>query len=406
LIRGGRIENPVIRFGGIGGVIERLDWDGNVLFHFELNDPVQGVISHNQCVMPNGHIMAIAEQIKPLEEAYAKGRRRDTLKPVMVDGVLHSGISNRRMIEIDEHGDIVWEWDIWDHIGTGPDEFDINWHLPSAAYEIGANCNWLTINGIEYNEATDEIMFTSRNMGEIYIVDRKSGKMVWRWGNPSTHGKGRAPSYGDDGDQKLWGPHNATWVENGNILVFDNGWARPQGQRSRVLQIDRESGEIVWMYEAKRPLNFHSPMQSGAQRLPNGNTLICATAGGQVFEVTGGADPRVVWEFVSPWMMGGEISPFLDDSHALVKAGRTASYPENYMKNFIHRAYRYGNDFPGFAGKTLDEPKHIHPGIQKWWLMEPWKTGYEEAKKRTVTNLAAFSVITDGTADTSNLLKK
>lgn len=395
LVRGGRVENPVIRFGGIGGAIQRLDWNSKVLWEFVLNDEKEGVISHNQCVMPNGNILAVVEQLKSPEEAYAKGRKRGTLKPLMVDGKLHEGISNRRIIEIDSRGDIIYEWQIWDHIGTGPDEWDINWHLPAAAYEVAANCNWLTVNGIEYNAATDEFMFTARNMGEIYIVSRKTGKLVWRWGNPSTHGAGRPPSYVDDGDQQLWGPHNATWVENGDILVFDNGWGRPQGQRSRVLQISRESGEIVWKFEARRPLNFHSPMQSGAQRLPNGNTLICATAGGQIFEVTGGPEPRVIWEFISPWLKGGEITPFLDDTHALFKTGRSSSYPENYMANLVHRAYRYGKDYPGLAGRDLSQAARIHPGIRRWWEMEPWKTGHAEARNRAVQVLEAFSIIGD-----------
>lgn len=394
LVRGGRVKEPVIRFGGIGGAIQRLDWNSNVLFEFVLNDEKEGVLSHNQCVLPNGNIMAVAEQLKSPDEAYAKGRKRGTLKPLTVDGKLHEGISNRRVIEIDQNGQIVYEWQIWDHIGTGSDEWDINWHLPASVYEIAANCNWLTINGIEYNPKTNEFMFTSRNMGEIYIVNKETGKLVWRWGNPSTHGLGRAPSYCDDGDQKLWGPHNATWLDNGDILVFDNGYGRPQGQRSRVLQINRESGEIVWMFEGRRPLNFHSPFQSGAQRLPNGNTLICSTACGQIFEVTGGDDPRVVWEFISPWIKDGEATPFLDDTHALVKVGRSTSYPENYMQNFVHRAYRYGKDFPAFKDKDLSQGKPIHPGIQRYWEMEPWKSGHAEAKKRGQGIMESFAGVT------------
>ena len=62
------------------------------------------------------------------------------------------------------------------------------------------------------------------------------------------------------------------------MLVHDNGWFRPKGNRSRAVEVDLETGDIVWSYESHNPQNFTSPYQSSVQRLPNGNTLICSTA--------------------------------------------------------------------------------------------------------------------------------
>ena len=44
---------------------------------------------------------------------------------------------------------------------------------------------------------------------------------------------------------------------------------------------------------------FYSPFISGAQRLPNGNTLICSGVKGRLFEVT--RDGEIVWEYMSPY---------------------------------------------------------------------------------------------------------
>jgi hypothetical protein len=52
----------------------------------------------------------------------------------------------------------------------------------------------------------------------------------------------------------------------------------------------------AWTYVD--PKTFYSPYISGAQRLPNGNTLICAGVPGRVFEVT--AAGEIVWEFLNP----------------------------------------------------------------------------------------------------------
>ena len=49
---------------------------------------------------------------------------------------------------------------------------------------------------------------------------------------------------------------------------------------------------------------MYSYMISGAQRLPNGNTLVVETDGGRALELTG--DGEVVWEFRSPFRAGDE----------------------------------------------------------------------------------------------------
>jgi len=54
------------------------------------------------------------------------------------------------------------------------------------------------------------------------------------------------------------------------------------------------TGEVEWQYVDEA--TFWSPFRAGVQRLPNGNTLICESAGKRVFEVTPGK--QVVWEYV------------------------------------------------------------------------------------------------------------
>ena len=46
------------------------------------------------------------------------------------------------------------------------------------------------------------------------------------------------------------------------------------------------SNQITWMYYSKTCQTFYSTIGSGAQRLANGNTLICSMNEGHVFEVT------------------------------------------------------------------------------------------------------------------------
>ena len=70
---------------------------------------------------------------------------------------------------------------------------------------------------------------------------------------------------------------------------------------SRVLEIDPVTLERRWSYAPAE--GFFSTNISGAQRLPNGNTLITEGAGGRVLEVN--ASGRIVWEFMNPLFEGG-----------------------------------------------------------------------------------------------------
>lgn len=128
------------------------------------------------------------------------------------------------------------------------------------------------------------ILFSYRSLDVIGVVDRDTGLIVWAWG-PGT----------------LDGQHQPTMLPNGHILVYDNGARRGWSQ---VLELQPLTGEIVWRYTGTPRRAFFAPFISGAQRLPNGNTLICEGASGgrpegRLFEVT--PEKEIVWEYRSPY---------------------------------------------------------------------------------------------------------
>ena len=53
--------------------------------------------------------------------------------------------------------------------------------------------------------------------------------------------------------------------------------------------------DYEWQYIAEIPSDFCSNILSGAQRLPNGNTLICSGGKGFIFEVT--PENGLVWQY-------------------------------------------------------------------------------------------------------------
>ena len=178
---------------------------------------------------------------------------------------------------------------------------------PTSKVPLRMEPDWTHINSVDYNPDLDQLIVSVHGFSEFWIIDHstttaeaaghkggrsgKGGDILYRWGNPRTY---RA---GSNEDQKLFHQHNAHWIPKGrpgagHILLYNNGMRRPGGEYSSVeeivLPVDatghyaRTEGapygpeKPVWSYAAAKKLEFFSATISGAQRLPNGNTLICS----------------------------------------------------------------------------------------------------------------------------------
>lgn len=131
------------------------------------------------------------------------------------------------------------------------------------------------------------LLICLRNVNLIAILDKDTMGVVW--------------GYGPD---QLDRPHMPVMLPTGNIVIFDNGIHR---KYSRLLEINLLSKESVWNPGAPEK-GFFSALRGSAQRLPNGNTLICESDKGRVFEVN--LSGSIVWEFWNPDMKGNSRKTF------------------------------------------------------------------------------------------------
>lgn len=325
----------------------QVDWDGRVTWEFDraefVEDPGEKprwmARQHHDYQREGNPVGYYAPGMEPKTDS---GRtlilaHRDVSAP----SISHKLLLDDVVYEVDWSGRVAWEWQCSDHVeemGFSEAERAAMSRCPN--YRGGvfgdkapALGDWMHINSMsalgpnKWHDAGDErfhpdnIIMDGRETDIIFIIDKKSGKIVWKVG----------PRYDESPELKAlgWivGQHHAHMIPRGlpgegNILVFDNGgWAgygpphpgAPDGLKvvrrdwSRVLEFDPVSLEIVWRYGPAEaglvaPLNanrFYSPFVSSAQRLPNGNTLIAEGSDGRVFEVT--RDHDVVWEFVNPY---------------------------------------------------------------------------------------------------------
>jgi outer membrane protein assembly factor BamB len=205
--------------------------------------------------------------LAPLPAALAD-RVRGGLPGTEADGRIYADY----LVEMTTRGEVVWEWRSWDH-------------LDPAAYPVtpqDRRAEWTHGNTVA-ETADGDIVVSFRNISTVVMIERATGKIVWTLGSPP-----------------LAQQHDPRPLPNGNLLIFDNGTHRRDHPAtfSRVIEVDPRTSAIVWEYTDPSLFEFFSPYISGAQRLANGNTLVCEGCHGRIFEVT--RDREVVWEYVSP----------------------------------------------------------------------------------------------------------
>jgi len=364
LLRAGAVPPFPLVTGGLGGIVEEIDWDGNVVWQYKLAN--NNEISHHTFHrMPNGNTLLIAHERVSQKEAAKLGRKK-LFDKVVVGKKEHKDFWIDFIREVDSKGKTVWEWHMKDHLGQGPDKFDINYALPPGAGLKNNTYDWSHLNTVNYLPEADQILVNSRNFAEFFLINHKTGAIEYRWGNPTTYDpKAKKPGFSYVGDQKVFGSHCVTPMANGHYLIFDNGTERPTRQNSRVIELDPKQDKIVWEYKSKSPNSFMSNYQGAAQRLPNGNTLITSSNNGHVFEVT--KDKKVVWEFVNP-IFRGKAKIRMMDGKDVVPAARGLAL------NAVHRAYKYPKGHPAFAGKDLS-PKGYIAGNDAPVFFKLWKRG-------------------------------
>ncbi len=273
--------------------IQELNWEGEVVW--EYRNPNLKRFGR----LPNGNTLIMlweeisAETTKQVRGGFATPADREKMLGDLV-------------VEITSEGSTVYEWHSVEHLDPKEDSI-----CPLENRMAWGGANDLT--------ALDDgdFLISFRILDTVVMVDRSSGKFAWKWGRG-----------------QISHQHNPTRLPDGHVLMLDNGAHRRGLSYSRVIEVDPSTDEIVWEYHGEPLSSFFTHFTGGAERLPNGNTLICEGYEGRLFEVT--RTNEVVWEYVSPF--------FLQD-------------PQGYA-NRVFRAHRYGPDHPALHGRDLDPGRY------------------------------------------------
>ena len=302
-----------------GGIMAQADHTGKILR--EYRDPWA---HHDQNHLDDGKLLyTTLEALTPEQAARVQGGTPNSEAP---GGVVYadciklvepwSTSNNSSSADFEGTGTggakLLWSWRAIDHLD--PSIFPLH---PAYARE-----HWPLINSVSFNSDGD-IVASLRSTSGVIVISRKTGEVLWHLPAPTVAQQ-----------------HYAHELPSGDILVFDNGVFRDgiSVPFSRAVIVSRKTKQVTWEYKDRSTggLGFFTPFMGSAQRLQNGNVLVCEAATGRIFEVTEAG--QMAWEFVVPQLNTYEGLLDEEDQKSLDRMGF------GYESNAIFRAYKYAPD--------------------------------------------------------------
>ncbi len=321
LLRTIKVANATFSGGGMAGGFQKVDINNNVTWTYNISSTTQ-CSHHDIHPMPNGNVLAIVYQVKTGAELLAAGGTPShVVWPEVIMEIQQTGPTT---------GTVVWQWSVWDHLVQELDATKPNYgvvannpQLLNVNYKNTSVKDWIHMNGIDYNPVLDQIVLSSHNLNELYVIDHstttaeaashtggrygKGGDFLYRWGNPA--------AYGGTGTANFNVVHDAHFVPDncpsaGWLAAWNNGattaksgcdWVNPN--RNTDGSYNLSGGAMTPATYSRRQLSSGKTTNMGsAQQLPNGNTLFCIALSGVIQEVD--SNNTTVWTYTA----GGTVS--------------------------------------------------------------------------------------------------
>jgi len=251
-------------------------------------------------------------------------------------GYVVDGITNEypwigmRIVEWDEDGNQVWNWDPFEHFTM--DDYDVYggiwWDFNAGAHD------WMHSNAFHFDEEEGVIYVSHRHLSRISKIVYPSGEVIWNIGMPEQYNTGSDNICTDLGNSFQ---HNIQLLDDGSLLFFDNGNlsemlmgdSNPTSRVRKIRVIDNSYCETEWEYEL--PPNLYGLGMGSVQLLDNGNYLLYTFGNGlnqgqpTLREVT--PDHEVVWNYQgasnAAWYRTYKIPSLHPDAFSVVASDYT-----------------------------------------------------------------------------------
>jgi hypothetical protein len=200
---------------------------------------------HELRPLPNGHYLVIARPIETGVDLTGLGHA--TASDNMLNCVLQ---------EVDANNNIVWMWAATDHLDPVKDcTFVSNDDALTDAGTFVSVPDPFHCNAVDV-AANGDLLVSARHMDSIFLISRATGKIVWKMGG-ATYTKDGASYIAVQGDtlSGFYRQHDARFLPDGTISLFDDQTSKPGPARGLILSYDVAAGtaSVVWQRAGQGP---------------------------------------------------------------------------------------------------------------------------------------------------------
>jgi hypothetical protein len=264
-----RVRGNFLVVDGSQDAFYEIDLAGTIVKTWKDPGSPQGLDGHDFLLLPNGNAMMIGWEFRSVDSRpfFAKGKKTAIRADHTID-------------EVDPTGSVRFHWSSYGNVGLdevieGPRFDPTNFHV------VHANSLEITRDG--------NLLASFRSTSSIFKIDRSNGHVMWRLG-----GKKSDFRFVGDPSSGFSRQHDPHFLENGELMVFDNGnqHAPPVSRVVRyALDESARTAQLTWEY--RHDPDVFSEIAGSARVLPNGNVLI-GWVNGLITEVD--RSRNVVWE--------------------------------------------------------------------------------------------------------------
>ncbi|MBA3680800.1 MAG: aryl-sulfate sulfotransferase [Bacteroidetes bacterium] len=300
--------------GGMTGKIQRWSYAGVLLWDYTYSSTTY-CMHHDHCVLPNGNVLIISYDVKSAATVTANGGTNNII------------VWAEKILELQPTGlntaNIVWQWNVWDHLVQNVNSNLANYQTSIVNNPQLLNINyasqkdWMHMNGIDYNPILDQIVVSSHNLNEWYIIDHstttaqaathsggnagKGGDFLYRWGNPF--------AYQAAGSTILNVTHDSHWIPEGSpnagylVGINNKGQISPSTKTcvDQILSPRTNYNYTINAGSAYTPASYlnrhlssgYTSNMGSSDQFPNGNQMICLATAGTIYEINSAG--TVVW---------------------------------------------------------------------------------------------------------------
>jgi outer membrane protein assembly factor BamB len=156
-------------------------------------------------------------------------------------------------------GKVIWEWHSLGHIPI---------NSSYSRYASGAAYDYLHMNSIQ-QLGDGNILISARNTWAVYLINKKSGRIIWRLGGKDSSFKMGPRTHFE------W-QHDATLHSNGLLTLFDDGATPKEESQSRALKlrISTATHRATLIHAFKHRPPALATAQGNVQLLSNHNVFV------------------------------------------------------------------------------------------------------------------------------------